>query len=611
MKKSLLFVLIAVLSAAFIMVGCSQATDSEPASQGLSTPGSVTVDQTVEDTIKAQAALDDKDVTTVALVLKEENSPYNTIATAGIIVPAGKTLYLLNSTTDPQTLTPSTSGIIVEGAIVVSESTTLAALPDAKVHIVGSGVIHVQAGGTLAAKTRLSVNDLPLGGANVKSALISGVIYDRKSTLAITGEGDTLTIGDIRALWGDFNAASRSVVGVIPSQSNLEFQTGLTQVKPSDFATFTGQEGRQLYVKPAAPETSATLTIPAGIKLEPESSLAGITTLNVEGILKAESVGSSSSTSGVLVRVGANATLTVTSPINFNKTGSEIAGAFNGKSATGDIPTVAGATVNGSVVGSEKVVIWTQEISPQPVSLATGTTYQIQGKVEVSGDLTIPAGATLLIPEGAKLEFITNGTTYGGIAATSAGKVIVDGGTVSEQTTKSAGIPSLNVTTGANPPKLTLYAEKDLATGEAIIRLSGKVPGLTVTRGQRPTNLPEGFNVAGSAAPTNGKWSWATINILNAVTLGTTTVQGGTGTHIRQTNQSLRYYKGNNSDNTDLTAPKADNTPSIIINGPNDSVAYKWKVYTALSALDYEFLIWSEAPTKTARIEVTPKTASP
>jgi uncharacterized repeat protein (TIGR02543 family) len=170
---------------------------------------------------------------------------------------------------------------------------------------------------------------------------------------------------------------------------------------------------------------------------------------------------------------------------------------------------------------------------------------------------------------------------------------------------------ALDSTANTNPTGLTITsAKKSQLTDIVTITLGGTVTGglnLTADGFVKNTFAPAGIN-----HPTTGNWSYATITgILTTPALAANTV-------IKQTNQSLLLYKGNDTveTNESNTSSWASNPPTGLPNiyiSDDNSDFYKLKQYTApngardTTANGFSILLWSGASSKTATFEITPQ----
>jgi hypothetical protein len=533
----------------------------------------------------------------------------NNQLTERMSIPEGKTVYLITSS-DSATLTPA-KGLEVRGVVIVGESVTLAAETSGKIYLPSTGVIQIEDGGTLKVETRATVVDL--SGAPA----LKRVQYDRGSALTIMGEGGVLDITAITALWDETISTARSVGTSKKQFSELNLEDALDLVKPSDFQSFAAGTGPAISAIPAKNETEKSLTIPAGVVLAPKVGVLNeITDLTVAGGLKAVSVGSA--TTGVTVVVKGNATLEVANDLKFNAGSTiETGGAFNGIPADNSAITAApGAKINGSVVkeGTTTVLVYN---ATQLNTLTTGNTYQVVKSLSgVTASITVTSGATLYIPNGVTVTF-----SGGGIAATSAGTVIVEGtGTID-------GFPKLssNYINGSNNsgvPNLAglkiLSSTTSLSAGAIAgidIKLGGKIqPVSNTTQPYLSSDAVTYLWSNGGNSKPSGYWSWG---IIDNILPGTPP----SGMTIKQFNDSFHYYAHDTAigdvSSDPLTGPKTNGTGSIYL--PTDStLPYKWRTYNydasnseKSGAIDtttgngFGVLFWSAANPKKATIEIT------
>jgi hypothetical protein len=593
MKKGLVFGLIAVVSAALLVTACDTGTSGTETTAAV-TPGGVVVDRTVESVDDLVKALADKTVVTVAYILDDDDNT----AEVGIIIPAGKTVYLLNPNTTVKTFTPADAGLEVRGTLIVSESTVLAAANGAKVYLGSSGSIRIQDGGELRTEARSSVNDLTDAGVGVGSA-IGKVRYAAGSVLTVTSEPG-LSVAEIGALLGylPVAGAARSANDITGKPTTLTLEAPLTAVKPSDIAGIPNIERvSRFVVTPAAAETAAAITIPAGAVVTITQALPTVKTLVVSGTVSAPSVGNG--TDAVAVTVTNGAALTVAAAIKFDAAASTIAagGSFSGSAVEGaEIPAAPGAVVNGSEVKEDEKIVVVTAGSALPAAIEAGKTYQVIGDVEITAATTV--SGTLLISNGR----LTLGSG-GSIADASEGTIILDGGSFT-------GVLALDTTDKYNPSGLTItHAEKNLKTGDATFTLGGEVTG-GITEDAKSNIWAD----AGDNKP-EGNWSWATIvGILPAGK-----IEANSGIEIKQTNLSLLYYKGSNlNDVVKNVAGKPTSAATITTSGPasiyldpNNTWAIKWAKYgegrNPQDGAGFGVLLWSGANPKTATIEITPK----
>jgi hypothetical protein len=585
MKQSLIFVLIAVLSAGLVLTGCSSDSDSGSSGTASDTIDGIVIDATVANEAGLKAALLNDRIEVVALVLSADTS-----LTEVTVIPYGKTLVLLNTAGDRHSLTPTTSGLNIRGSVIVSENTELTVTETRPVSLWSDGNIQVQARGLLTTDKRSTVSNWTDAGVGQESVLLKNVRYGGGSTLRVTGEGNVFTIDAINALLAGLTPGTRAV-NAPTGPSRLDLTDKLTLIKPSDVAQLAGtSDTRRVSLEPDAIETAADITIPAGAEVTIAQDLPTVRTLVVGGSLSAPSIGGAEATAAVKVTVNGGGTLSVATPITFAAE-STIAsgGAFNGtpSSVSASQPTMSpGAVINGTPVKTDPGVVAVINAAGL-TGLEAGKTYQIVGSVSAE-TVAVIADATLLIPEGATL-------TLTGAGITGAGTVIVEAGG------SATGMPKLSTQkvseTDLNPASadFTVSSTKNLATGRLDVKLYGTVNGETEFAEVIKTNL---WGAAGAARPA-GNWSWVTFdNLLPALDANFV---------IRQTNQAFRYYKADagTAVGADLEEPSTSAGGSIYVSADN-TVAYKWRKYesSVLATEWWGILLWSGA--STTALEVTP-----
>jgi hypothetical protein len=354
------------------------------------------------------------------------------------------------------------------------------------------------------------------------------------------------------------------------------------------------------YLTPAAPETATEIIIPAGAEVEIAQALPTVRSLVVEGRVRAPSVGDG--TNPVAVTVRSDAILAVTTDIKFD-TGSTIekGAKFSGHPTTDSAAALAiqpGSTINGTFVKDDDKVVAVISAAGLTGSLEAGKTYQIVGKVETAAVVSLTAGVTLLIPDGAEL---VAGAGIGG----QGGTVIVEG------TGKATGMPKLSTdnivstSTSANPASLdvTVSSTKNLANGNITIKLKGTVTG----------GIPTG-DIATSlwGLTADSTYSWVVLdNLLPAPVAGEI--------QIKQTNDSFRLYTGTTLEDSALITEAKDSAPYIYI--PSTDTPFKWKKNTINAELGgqpadtanngFGVLLSSVAEPKTATIAIDRPTATP
>jgi hypothetical protein len=419
MKQSLIFVLIAVLSAGLALTGCSSDSggSSPTAAPGID---GIVIDATANTEPGLKTALLDDDFEVVAMVLSAD------MTIEGLtVIPYGKTVVLLNTGDTRHSLTPTESGLNIRGSVIVSENTEPNVTAARPVYLWSDGNIQVQAHGVLTTDARRSVSNYTDAGVGQESVLLKNVRYGGGSTLKITGEGNVFTIDAINALLASLTPGTRAV-NAPTGPSRLELTAKLTQIKPSDVAQISGtSDTRRVSLAPDATETAAAITVPAGAEVTITQELPTVRTLVVAGSLSAPKVGvgGTEAANAVTVTVSGGGVLTVETPINF-AADSAIAsgGAFNGEATAINPAMEGGAKINGTTVKEGiSSLVPVMNATGLPATLEAGKTYQIVGNV-TTVTVAMVANTTLLIPAGATLTLTGAGIT--GVAGT----VIVEAG---------------------------------------------------------------------------------------------------------------------------------------------------------------------------------------
>jgi hypothetical protein len=635
-KRSLIFVLIAVLSAIFVLTGCP--TDGGDDTPQTVAPGTgVVIDKTVNEEGDLDEAMKADNVETVAFVLsKDENLSTLTV------IPYGKTLYLLNHEDGRRTVTPSASGLNIRGTLIVSENTGLKADAAHQLSLWSTGSIQVQADGLLITDKRLSVTNYTDAGVGKESVLFKNVRYTGGSTLTLTNE-EKLTIGEINEMLAflELGTVSRAL-STDTGPSKLVLEKPLVNVKLSDLTQIAGtSKQRAIEVKPGLAETQDAITIPAGVEVSfaPDYLLTGIKTLVVEGAFTADSIGGDAN---IAVTVAAGGKLDVKDPIKFDNASKIAAGAdFIGTSSDGKIPADAGATVNGVAVKEGEVITILSGEPGSPITVEKGAKYQVKGDVTLKATLTVQADGTLLIPEGTSLTVGDAGSIIANGTENTEGTIIVQGTLVGpEDDSKFIKIRKIE---GDGVFKQTLtetykLADKDGSTevtkAENYERTAIKetrstgVPTVSITvtsktNKKAPAADKGAWGDAGDAKPKTGVFSDLAVDLGAVVTAPTTVTYA-----IKNTNIALLYYAGtkylgDGKENADgalfvthnrITAPQPENKPDVYISSDNTSEAYKWKLYVPETQFDtdqtgFGVLIWENAPSKIITLEVSEQVA--
>jgi hypothetical protein len=429
MKRSLIFGLIAVLSAGLLFVGCSQATDpNEPSS---TTPDGLVIDQTVTNTADLKAALDKPDVRVILFDIGGSAR----ILTPDTYIPKEKTVYLVNSGSvgvDAQgkpnnTVSPTAAGsdagigngLIVSGRLVVGKGVVLSAAENAPIRA-WIGRIEVQDDGALSVEKRISINNRTdndvasfasvLGNSSIVSIEAGGALEIRAEQLT-TDEINTLlgylAPGKENALMAGYTGESTLKLGTDPSFT--------FQYKPSAFTEFSVPANRVLDVTTGIIETEAALTVPAQITIRPGlgDTFQNVTALTVQkgGSVIGNVVGK---TAGIVLTVAEGGTLETSGTIAAIAPDSSIAGRFTGYIgsylANARIAITAGAVINdqaypkGGVLNLPVLPPTSGAVVVEKVEAAAGDDVVIPPLSNISASaVTAPEGSSITIAKGAEV----------------------------------------------------------------------------------------------------------------------------------------------------------------------------------------------------------------
>jgi hypothetical protein len=453
MKQSLIFVLIAVLSAGLVFVGCSNDSGSSGSSTAAPDIDGIVIDATVDSQAGLKEALrPDNNFEAIALVLSGGDMTLTDV----VVIPQGKTLVLLNTDSIRHSLTPSISGLNIRGSVIVSENTELYVDDDHQVSIWSSGNIQVQARGLLTTDARISVSNYTDAGVSYESVLTKNVSYKGGSTLRITGEGDVFTIADINALLNTLTPGTRAV-NAPTGASRLELTAKLALIKPSDVTQLAGiSDTRRIRLEPALAEDAATtaLTIPAGAEVTTEVDLENIKTITItNGSLSAPkavfaALTALNVTTGAFVAPVAapkeEVALAATDSVVTVETIKVVAGStvtgesdFEYKKIEGDLVTAPGVVINGSEVpeGASKFRTITptsaNTATPTALTLVAGEVVYIEGAYPfTASSVDIPVDATVVVKGTLKVSTTTTmtATTFKGTINVESGGALSDSG---------------------------------------------------------------------------------------------------------------------------------------------------------------------------------------
>jgi hypothetical protein len=271
MKKGLIFGLIAVLSAAFLITGCSQGTDS-----GSSTSfqiGGRLVDIAVGTEGALYAALNNPDyqiigiTSAIALTTSTGTSQVTEI-------PAGKTVVLYASLTPPTDAPLTVNGtVIVEGAgvLVGDHGTSEVEVNNGHIEVIN---------GTISVDVPEAIHGVPV----TQEIFGTGKVQFAGGYLTISNHLTTLE--KVKTVFGWVPHGTVTIDGVDED------------IKPSvlaaAIAAFPSTAIRRLVITDPVPfvapgDTATEITIPVGLTFTTADPLASLTSLNVKGTLIATS----------------------------------------------------------------------------------------------------------------------------------------------------------------------------------------------------------------------------------------------------------------------------------------------------------------------------------
>jgi hypothetical protein len=268
MKRSLIFGLIAVLSAGLLLVACSDGSDSSGSSTVIN--GRL-VDVALYTEESLASALLNPDYQIIGVI---ETFQYKTASVLSIVteIPVGKTVVLYTP------IAVGTGGLEVKGELIVDGSGELTAIAATNRVLVSSGHI-VVSNGTLSVDNVAAIYSSTPGSVIENPAFNTGGIRFENGTLNITAAVDNL--GNIETL---FNLVPRG---------ELVLDEVLEAINPSVLAaTIKTTATRRLSITEPVGHIGAgdpveTLTIPAGMSFNTADPLSNLTSLTVLGDLTA------------------------------------------------------------------------------------------------------------------------------------------------------------------------------------------------------------------------------------------------------------------------------------------------------------------------------------
>jgi hypothetical protein len=274
MKKGLIFGLIAVLSAAFLVIGCSQATDSD-GSTSIQIGGRLvdyevrTGDEDEFYNALANPAYQVIGITTLEMDLTGA-ATYNDVTE----IPAGKTVVLYTELTppdDPVVLT-------VNGTLIVEGSGILNGIHGSNEVEVDQGQIQV-INGKIAVDYPESIHGVPY----TKEIFGTGQLQFAGGTLEISS-----TLSSLAKVKTAFGWVSKGTLHLTQATDSIP-----EAIKPSVLAQIPTTLLRRLIIDikltydPLDPDTAETIAIPAGLEFKTDDPLTLLKTLTVAGDLTA------------------------------------------------------------------------------------------------------------------------------------------------------------------------------------------------------------------------------------------------------------------------------------------------------------------------------------
>jgi hypothetical protein len=434
----------AILAGVFLFTSCEQATDTEYITHNVPTPQGA-------DVLAANA--DD-----LATYL-DEDSDYQVIAVTSdisdagedLVVPATKTLLLYAS------LTPNgTSGLTIEGKVIVSAGGTLVAADGTPVTIAAGGSLEVTTNGTLSVENLtegLDADDesaVVFKGGNLAVATLADAAGITTALGYIGSQGELTVTSLTAAKLSDIVAAVGSAeVTITTLATQTDEAAGVTSITiPSNLTIGAVTTG-------ALASTVTTLTVNGSYTPKDDDTLANLTTLTVNGTLSA-----------------AAATLDALTDLTVNGELTSI-----GTGASEGIEVTVGAEGEATLATVAK--------------LLAGSTVAAGGTLTATAVTAFDTGASLAVYAGS----IVNGITLPGattISALAADAITIGDLTVSGPTVALGDGKAITIGTGKT---LTIETTVTTVTGSTVIKTAGT--GVIFRDGV--TYTTDGSGVEGSA----------------------------------------------------------------------------------------------------------------
>ncbi|MFP3090402.1 hypothetical protein LQZ21_08755 [Treponema sp. TIM-1] len=436
MKKGLIFWLMAVLSAVFLVIGCSQATDDDS--------GTIMIGERLVDIEVA---------TETALIAALLNPDYQIIgfkagaaATFSTLeeIPVGKTVILFSEVTP-------TNGLEVNGTLVVEGGGTLSADSSHRVRVI-AGNIEVING-------MLSVNSVvDIHGKNIEIQILgTGKAYFNGGTLEI--KSGIRDLSDVKTAFS-----------WVPKGTVLLSTVAITQpIKPSELTQQVPTTAlRRLTISlplvnnTSDPDTAETITVPAGMTFTTADPLPALKNLTVAGNLTA-----SVATFNRLENLTVSGTLTANAALFNNVADLTVAGTLTATAATydkvktlvvdGTFNTTAATkaafnSLESLTVNPGGTFTTTKDIGSNATD-AAGITIVIKPEDKTTVPVTPPGSATVGVINKLRTSVIEGSLEANGFSTfdTNATLTAAEGGTINGVTFPAVTRPITAITAAAGP----------------------------------------------------------------------------------------------------------------------------------------------------------------
>jgi hypothetical protein len=358
LKKSLIFALIAVVSAAFLVTGCSQGTDSGSTSIQI---GGRLVDTEVKTEAELYDALHNPDFQIIAVIADTAALDLSTATVNKDVteIPAGKTVVLYTSVTPPDQFE-------VKGTLVVEGNGILIANASHRVRVTDGNIEVIN--GTIQVASAVDIH-----GQDIQIQILgTGKAYFADGTLRITSP--LATLDDVKTA---FSWVPKGTLLLSPLTGT---PTMVTQpVKPSEITQIPTTATRRLTIANALvtatpADTATNITVPAGMTFITNDPLTSLETLTVAGNLTLGATGATLNRVETLkVAAGGALTLSTTATALNNVTDFEVSGTITALTATYDQVTslVVGSLFNAGTVNFNN--LQTLKVNAGGAFVTTGT----------------------------------------------------------------------------------------------------------------------------------------------------------------------------------------------------------------------------------------------